>query len=76
MSRDIQVPDQRTVYQDHGLHQHLHAGQPGHLGQGGGLRLPLRDDPRIREPGVHLDDAGEIMQLLAFINFYIYIAIL
>ena len=54
------MPDQRAVYQDDCLHQHLHAGQPGHLGQGGGLRLPLRDDPRIREPGVHLDDAGEL----------------
>ena len=52
----LQVHDQLSVSEDCRVREHVHAGQHGQRGQGGGLRLPLRDDPRLREPRVRGDD--------------------
>ena len=48
--------DQLSVSEDRGLCERMYAGQHGERGEGGGLRLPLRDDSRLREQGVRGDD--------------------
>ena len=65
ISSSIQMHDQLSVSEDSRVCEHVHAGQHGHRGQGGGLRLPLRDDPRLREPRVRGDDGLHAGQRLS-----------